>query len=79
MTSSLRDRIEKIVPWVKMLNFYSVSECQDVTCAGKYYFIVVNFFHFSYKIYIKICEQVKHLFYRKHVMFKINSKHSDNK
>ncbi|CAI6363363.1 unnamed protein product [Macrosiphum euphorbiae] len=33
MTSSLRDRMEKIVPWVKMFNFYSVSECHDVTCA----------------------------------------------
>lgn len=35
MTSTLRDRMEKIVPWVKMFNFYSVSECHDVTCAGK--------------------------------------------
>lgn len=34
MTSPLRDRMEKIAPWVKMLNFYSVSECHDVTCAG---------------------------------------------
>ncbi|XP_026818153.1 LOW QUALITY PROTEIN: uncharacterized protein LOC113557060 [Rhopalosiphum maidis] len=33
MTSSLRDRMEKIAPWVKMFNFYSVSECHDVTCA----------------------------------------------
>lgn len=35
MTSSLRDRMENIAPWVKMFNFYSVSECHDVTCAGK--------------------------------------------
>ncbi|KAL4089148.1 hypothetical protein QTP88_024216 [Uroleucon formosanum] len=33
MTSNLRDRMEKIAPWVKMFNFYSVSECHDVTCA----------------------------------------------
>lgn len=36
MTSHLRDRMEITAPWVKMLNFYSVSECHDVTCAGKY-------------------------------------------
>lgn len=35
MTSHLRDRMEKIAPWIKILNFYSVSECHDVTCAGK--------------------------------------------
>lgn len=37
MTSHLRDRMEKIAPWIKIFNFYSVSECHDVTCAGKYY------------------------------------------
>lgn len=37
LTSFLRDRAEKIIPWVKIFNFYSVSECHDVTCAGKYY------------------------------------------
>lgn len=36
MTFALRDRMEKIVPWVRMFNFYSVSECHDVTCAGNY-------------------------------------------
>lgn len=36
LTSSLRERMERIAPWVKMFNFYSVSECHDVTCAGKY-------------------------------------------
>lgn len=35
MTSTLRDRMGNIAPWVKMFNFYSVSECHDVTCAGK--------------------------------------------
>ncbi|VVC31784.1 Hypothetical protein CINCED_3A002626 [Cinara cedri] len=33
LISSLRDRIERIAPWVKIFNFYSVSECHDVTCA----------------------------------------------
>ncbi|XP_050430668.1 uncharacterized protein LOC126839393 isoform X2 [Adelges cooleyi] len=33
MTTSLRDRMEQIAPGVKMFNFYSVSECHDVTCA----------------------------------------------
>ncbi|XP_050537486.1 uncharacterized protein LOC126903364 [Daktulosphaira vitifoliae] len=33
LTMSLRDRLEKNAPWIKILNFYSVSECHDVTCA----------------------------------------------
>lgn len=46
MTSSLRDRMETIAPWIKMLNFYSVSECHDVTCAGKYYRFLIHLFLF---------------------------------
>lgn len=52
MTSYLRNRVEQIAPWVKMFNFYSVSECHDVTCAGKLLFIEfnVNFFFLIFEI-----------------------------
>ncbi|XP_074621791.1 uncharacterized protein LOC141880232 [Acropora palmata] len=33
VTTALRDRCMKILPWIKLLNLYSVSECHDVASA----------------------------------------------
>lgn len=52
MTFSLRDRMEKIAPWVRMFNFYSVSECHDVTCAGKYQIYFFIFLSLIFKHFI---------------------------
>lgn len=34
VTTALRDRCMKILPWIKLLNLYSVSECHDVASAN---------------------------------------------
>ena len=33
MTTALRDRCMRTLPWIKLLNLYSVSECHDVATA----------------------------------------------
>lgn len=33
VTTALRDRCMKTLPWIKLLNLYSVSECHDVATA----------------------------------------------
>uniref|UniRef100_A0A8D8VTW3 Linear gramicidin synthase subunit D n=1 Tax=Cacopsylla melanoneura TaxID=428564 RepID=A0A8D8VTW3_9HEMI len=33
VTTSVRDQIASLCPWIKLLNLYSISECHDVSCA----------------------------------------------
>ena len=33
VTTALRDRCMRTLPWIKLLNLYSVSECHDVATA----------------------------------------------
>jgi len=33
VTTTLRNRIASSLPWVKILNLYSISECHDVACS----------------------------------------------
>ena len=33
VTTALRDRCMRTLPWIKLLNLYSISECHDVAVA----------------------------------------------
>jgi hypothetical protein len=36
VTMILRDRFTQLFPHVQLLNLYSISECHDVACSGKF-------------------------------------------
>jgi len=40
VTVALKDRFTQLFPHIQLLNLYSISECHDITCAGKFIIIV---------------------------------------